>query len=320
MKKNICILLTVLLCFCTVLSGCDKKCVHDFGEDNVCTKCGEHTYEFTSVPAKYIDENITQKGTVVSENYIYNNQLKQMHVYLPYGYDAEDENTKYDVLYLLHGANETEGYWFKIGTKYSSFNQNKTVAILDNLIYYNMCKPVIVVTPNTYDFFNAFSGDASNQCFREGIVRTIEEKYNTYADGDVSDASLIASRAHRGMAGFSMGGMATFAIGMQQNLDIISYFGCYTGSGAAADLLRVLEKPENKNYPINFFYNGQGTLDLEATRSVQMQMIEDILADGRFFNENVNFVLNDKENKGHKYDTWIIDLYNTLTMCFYHEQ
>lgn len=291
---------------------CESVCEHSFNDDNFCETCGEHDYELKAIPTKYRDANVPEKGTVVKETYTYNNEEKMVYVYLPYGYDQANTEVKYDVLYLLHGGGEAAGYWFKQGGAYMNMT-NYTVTMLDNLIYYDMCKPVIVVTPTTNDIMN--NGTTQNNAFREGLLPAIETKYNTYANGDVSDASLVATREHRGMAGFSMGGMTTYTIGMQQNLDAIAYFGCYTGSGDAQSLLNVMQA--NEQYPIRFFYNGQGTLDLEGTRTTQLKMVEDLLADGRYFVDGENFVLNDKPNKGHKYDCWIIDLYNTLTVCFF---
>lgn len=289
---------------------CGEVCEHSW-EDNACTLCGMHEYEDKSVPVKFREDDCPEQGTVVSETISYGEEEFGAYVYLPYGYDKAAE-TDYDILYLLHGANENEGYWFKQGYDYVKFSENFTVAMLDNLIYYGMCDPVIIVTPGTYDILAS-----DGAYFREALIPAIETKYNTYANGDVSDANLIATRDHRAMAGFSMGGMTTYTVGLQQNLDIIGWFGCYTGSGDAQSLLNVLSSEENKDYHINFFYNGQGTLDLAELRAAQLEMADDLLADGRYFTEGENFILNDKENKGHTYATWIIDLYNCLTVSFF---
>lgn len=268
-------------------------------------------YAFDAVPSEYTSEPAPEQGKIESVRFTLNEKNRLIYVYLPYGYDEADTSKKYNVLYLLHGAGEEAGYWFKKGSKYVSFSENKTVTMLDNLIYKKVCEPLIVVTPGTYDLLE------DENCFRNLVVKTVEEKYHTFANGDTSDESLIASRNHRAMAGFSMGGMTTQSIGMEKNLNIISYFGCFTGSGTAQDLLNVLSQEENKDYKINFFYNGQGTFDLEITRTTQLAMVKGVLEDGRYFKENENFVLNDKEGKGHKYSCWIIDLYNVLAVSFF---
>ena len=333
MKKVILsIILSVLFVFS--LSACNKECVHEWENgvctlcgaecehewaDNACAVCGSHAYEFKSVPEKYQDEECPEKGSVVTETITYEDASYGAYVYLPYGYDA-DADTQYNILYLLHGAGEEEGYWFKMGSKYAAFRDNITVTMPDNLIYYGMCDPLIIVTPCTYDILGTETGAQAGgdyNYFRDGLVKQIEAKYNTYAGGDVTEENLIATRDHRGMAGFSMGGMTTFSVGMQQNLDIIGWFGCYTGAGDAASLLTALSAEENANYKINFFYNEQGTLDLQELRATQLKMAEDLLKDGRYFKDGENFILNDKENKGHKYDCWIVDLYNTLTVSFF---
>ena len=60
-------------------------------------------------------------------------------VYLPYGYDASQ---KYNILYLMHGGNFMEEWWFKLFPD--------TVTILDNMVAKGICKPCIIVTPTFY--------------------------------------------------------------------------------------------------------------------------------------------------------------------------
>ena len=52
---------------------------------------------------------------------------KTAYVYLPYGYDEADQDTRYDILYLMHGWTMTAGDFF---------NESKSgiVSILDHMI------------------------------------------------------------------------------------------------------------------------------------------------------------------------------------------
>jgi len=62
---------------------------------------------------------------------------RRLFVYTPYGY--ENNNDKYPVLYLLHGAGGDEDAWSTMG---------RTRQILDNLIEKGLAKPMICVMPN----------------------------------------------------------------------------------------------------------------------------------------------------------------------------
>ena len=61
---------------------------------------------------------------------------RKMMVYLPPGYSKD---TKYPVLYLLHGAGDNEGGWTRTGS---------ANLILDNLFADKKIVPMIVVMPN----------------------------------------------------------------------------------------------------------------------------------------------------------------------------
>src|SRR5205085_7813531 len=61
----------------------------------------------------------------------------RMYVYLPPDYHTT--NTKYPVLYLLHGAGGDEDAWTTMG---------RAPIIMDNLIAQGKAKPMIVVMPN----------------------------------------------------------------------------------------------------------------------------------------------------------------------------
>ena len=61
---------------------------------------------------------------------------RRMHVYTPPGYEAGAD--KYPVLYLLHGAGDSDDSWTSVG---------RANFILDNLIAAKKAKPMIVVMP-----------------------------------------------------------------------------------------------------------------------------------------------------------------------------
>src|SRR5205085_6024517 len=61
---------------------------------------------------------------------------RRMHVYTPPGYESGSE--KYPVLYLLHGAGDSDDSWTSVG---------RANFILDNLMAAKKAKPMVVVMP-----------------------------------------------------------------------------------------------------------------------------------------------------------------------------
>jgi len=97
---------------------------------------------YNDIPKEYKD-NITEHGTLEEFKYSAVSSSdeeydKTAYVYLPFGYDSEDKETKYNVLYLMHGGGDTEyRYW-----------NAKLQDVLDAMFEKGDCEPFIVVTPN----------------------------------------------------------------------------------------------------------------------------------------------------------------------------
>jgi len=146
---------------------------------------------------------------------------RRMMVYTPPSY-LENTNTKYPVLYLLHGAGGDENAWIARGP---------VSAIMDNLVAANKVKEMIVVVTNGYPEqpaapnyipagFIAQTGEANNMGngrFEESLVKDvipfIEKRYRVYTD-----------KMNRAIAGFSMGGLQTQHI-TNANPDLFDYIG-----------------------------------------------------------------------------------------------
>lgn len=126
---------------------------------------------------------------------------RRMYVYTPPGYDSSKDS--YPVLYLLHGAGGDEDAWTSLG---------RANLILDNLIAAGKAKPMLVVMTNgnawqtstlrqapgmpapTRETFAQYSGKFEKSLV-EDVVPYIEKNYRVKAD-----------KAHRAIAGLSMGG------------------------------------------------------------------------------------------------------------------
>lgn len=174
---------------------------------------------FIALPDEYKGES-QQQGTIESMEYSVANlskgtDVKKLNVYLPYGYDDSNTNTKYNVLYLMHGGGENENLLF------GGPGQSKEMKrILDNMIEKGDIEPLIVVTPT----FNGGKNDTAlfHEELMNDVVPLVETRYSTHVgSGDLDD--LKATREHRAFGGFSMGSVTTWYIYINC-LDYFKYF------------------------------------------------------------------------------------------------
>jgi enterochelin esterase-like enzyme len=157
---------------------------------------------------------VTYRSTVLD-------RFRRLHVYTPPGY--ESNQLRYPVLYLLHGANESDDSWSTVG---------RAGFILDNLIADGKAVPMIVVMPNGHAdqtppvVFGPVAPGAPPPLhveltgipkeFATDILPLVEGRYRTLPD-----------RAHRAIAGLSMGGTQTLYIAMGK-LDRFSAVGVFS--------------------------------------------------------------------------------------------
>lgn len=145
--------------------------------------------------------------------------VRRMHVYTPPGYEKNGKS--YPVLYLVHGAGDSDDSWTSVG---------RANNILDNLIAAGKAKPMIVVMPNghTPERPNAGGGNIlQNTDFGDDLLKVvipyIDTNYRTIANAD-----------HRAMAGLSMGGAHTVQYGLPHP-EVFHYIGIFSipGGGEA---------------------------------------------------------------------------------------
>ncbi len=147
----------------------------------------------------------------------------EYYVYTPPGYDPRSP-IKYPVLYLLHGWSDTAGGWSTIG------HAND---ILDTLIASGKARPMIVVMPLGYgemsfvrsgfDVWNDPAQVVSNvklfgQSLLTEILPRVEKEYN-----------IQPGRDARAIAGLSMGGLESVAIGLER-AQMFSYVGGFSAA------------------------------------------------------------------------------------------
>ena len=126
---------------------------------------------------------------------------RRMTVYTPAGY--EDSNESYPVFYLLHGAGGDEEAWIALG---------RAAQIMDNLIAEGKAEPMILVMTNGNPSQEAAPGETS-----EGFIQpTMDVSRMNAGEFETSFPDVVnyvdshyrtkADKAHRAIAGLSMGG------------------------------------------------------------------------------------------------------------------
>jgi len=136
--------------------------------------------------------------------------MRRMHVYTPTGYEGSS-NKRYPVLYLNHGAGDSDEGW--VATGHANL-------ILDNLIAAGKARPMIVVMPFGHTperpgvarFENTdFGTDLTDE-----IIPIIDGRFRT-----------LKGPRNRAMAGLSMGGTHTLHFGLTRP-DLFGAIGVFS--------------------------------------------------------------------------------------------
>lgn len=172
-------------------------------------------------------------------------------VYTPPSYRKETVR-KYPVLYLQHGAGESELAWTM---------QGKMNFILDNLLAEEKGVEMIVVMDNGYapapgSENPARPGGADNKFAEMLIAELIPEIDNSFR--------TITSRDNRAIAGLSMGAGQAMQIGLS-NLELFSAIGAFSGGVRNFDretsYSGVFKDAEKLNNQLDLLWIGCGKLD-----------------------------------------------------------
>ena len=266
-------------------------------------------------------------GTVVrldyaSKDYVRDGSpiTKTAYVYTPYGYDENDTETRYDILYLMHG-------WGGHADEQFEFESQKNM--FDNMIEKGDISPMIIVSAT---FYNENSGrDFSSSIaefrqfhrdFEENMMPTVEGKYHTYAES-TSKADLKASRDHRAFGGFSLGSVTTW-LELCYDYDYIHYFLPMSGScwyygtygdfqfEKNVDFIEQLVKDNDLDERGYFIYHAVGTND--AVKSQSVNMADEMLSRDTFTPDH--YVFYQKDGGYHDFGTVQEYLYNALPLFF----
>ncbi len=282
-----------------------------------------------TVPAAYQAAS-SQSGTVTrldyeSRDYVRKSAsiTKTAYVYTPFGYDESNTETRYNILYLMHG-------WGGRAGEYFSYTETKN--LFDNLIANGDIPPIIIVSATFYnansntDFsssieeFRAFHLDFENH-----LMPAVEGRFHTFA-ASTSDEDLKASRDHRAFGGFSLGSVTTW-LELCHDTNYIRYFLPMSGSSwyygtygdfqieRNVDFIEQLVQDNDLDERGYFIYHAVGTND--AVKSQSIMMADEMLTREVFTPEHYVFYL--KDGGYHDFDAVQEYLYNALPLFFREE-
>lgn len=257
----------------------------------------ENPFLRTGVPEKMGKAERLDYETSVYENG--KTYKKTAYVYLPYCYDPEDKEKKYNVLYFQHG-NTCEPAMFAVGgNKY----------MFDMLFDSGTIDPCLIVFITYYmdpmrdadvriQTGRAEAGDGGtpglpanyDKEIVQDIIPAVELKYNTYLT-DGSAAAIKATRDHRAFAGYSRGTGWTWKM-FHRAFEYFRWF-CPTSGGISPEkhapvpagtrptytdqeILDYITEPMKKNpgLPFFIFAASGGKIDAAGMR-VQMKLLSD---------------------------------------------
>ncbi len=227
-------------------------------------------WDFKDVPHGTLDEIWYPSPTLHMEQ-------RRMYVYLPAEYNANPEK-KYPVLYLLHGGGGDEDAWTVMG---------RATVIMDALIASGKAVPMIVVMPNgnarqtvsqgfgygptpsatqvNAPLPNPLGQNPHTQCgprpapayegsspasIVKDVIPFVEKTYR-----------VIPDRAHRAIAGLSMGGGQTI-VATNHNPDTFSYIGAFSTAGATQEDAYAPGLDALKKNGLKFYWTGAGDMDI----------------------------------------------------------
>ena len=242
-------------------------------------------------------------------------------VYTPFGYNENNSETRYDIIYLMHGWGGYAG---------EHFEQTEMRNLFDNMIEKKLMKPAIIVSATFYnensgtDFGSSVSELRSfHKDFVDNLMPTIESEFHTYAKSTTADG-LMSSRDHRAFGGFSLGAVTTW-LEFCHNYDYIKYFLPMSGSSwyyggygdfqiqKNVDFVEEIVKENNLERRGYFIYHAVGTND--AVKSQTEMMAKELLNRKNVFTKD-HYMFYRKDGGYHDLDAVAEYLYNALPLFF----
>jgi len=246
MKKLLLTLTAAVLCLSMAVPGFADEAAepseYDFeGFTQIYTEgVWDEPTVFNLLPDGYNTYETENAGTDVVIHYttdVYGDTYEKFcRVYLPYGYDPEDTETKYNVIYFQHGNSGSPNELFDHDMK-----SLHALNLLNNIFDpdHRVIDPAIIVCPTFYLEYDEsayvtpgdnpagdgrYEGieDKYYQEILEDLIPTVESQFNVYCE-DFSPEGIAATRDHRAWAGYSRGSADTWKL-FTQDLAYFKYW------------------------------------------------------------------------------------------------
>lgn len=151
-------------------------------------------------------------------------------VYTPPGYDPADAGARHPVLYLLHGYSDDATAWSTAG---------RADTILDNLIAAGKARPMIVVMPLGYGTLDVVRAGWQGMRAKPGLWEKNLRDFDPILTGEIvpqveAAYRVSTKREDRAIAGLSMGGAESLAIGLNHT-DLFAWIGAFSSGGLPTD-------------------------------------------------------------------------------------
>jgi enterochelin esterase-like enzyme len=215
---------------------------------------------------------------------------RRMYVYTPPGYEASQ--SRYPVLYLLHGGGGDEDAWVTMG---------RANVIMDNLIAAGKAKPMIVVMPNgnatqTVSQGYAYGPTPARQSVQApappplqaaagvrrgaGPARAPQPYAGSYPESLVRDVipfvektyRVVANKDNRAIAGLSMGGGHTL-MATNNNPGVFGYIGVFSSGPRTVDEAYEKQLEAVKAGGVKFYWTGAGTTDMAREGTMNLHTL-----------------------------------------------
>ena len=218
-------------------------------------------------------------------------EMRRLHVWTPAGYEKQAD--KLPVLYLIHGGGDNDASWPGVGA---------AGWILDNLLAEGKMVPMVVVMPNgTINVQNEVPPFAQDMV--TSIIPFIEANYNVLTD-----------KAHRAVAGLSMGGMETMEVAFTHP-ELFDYVWVLSsslmpGQDPAAESARLGVKKNiaklNAFKKMVFTQGGPSDIAYNNCKNTRAQLDKD----------GLKYEYMENAQAGHSWATWRADLQTLAPTLF----
>lgn len=193
------------------------------------------------------------------------NKTRRINIYTPAGYESSNE--KYPVLYLLHGFGGDEDEWVNFG---------RTAQILDNLIAQGKAKPMIVAMTNGHTAMDAAPGESSMGFYKPGkdkdradVPEAFVKTFGDVIDFVESNYRIIPDKAHRAIAGLSMGGGHAVNISRTKE-NTFDYVGVFSSAASGDEQFDASIKKQFSN-GLKLYWIGIGREDFVLPRNKEFR-------------------------------------------------